>query len=248
MIPPNSSPTSKDPLRQLVWLMDRLRSPGGCPWDAEQTHRSLVGYLVEEAYETIEAIETDDDSALREELGDLLLQVVFHARIAAEQPTGFDIDDVAGDIVAKLIRRHPHVFAEGSADSAAHVEAQWHARKAAEKGRTSVTDGVPLGMPSLLLTRKLLHRARTAGAVAAADGAARGAAAVQVAGPEATEAASRALAAVGDDQAALGELLIALVSLADARGLDAEGAARSAARDYRARLLAAELTTADSDG
>ncbi|HQZ86998.1 MAG TPA: MazG family protein [Actinomycetota bacterium] len=219
--------------------MDRLRGIGGCPWDAEQTHRSLVGYLVEEAYETIEAIETDDDAALREELGDLLLQVVFHARIAAEQPTGFDIDDVAGDIVAKLIRRHPHVFADGSADSAAHVEAQWHARKAAEKGRTSVTDGVPLGMPSLLLTRKLMHRAGN-GAAAAAD--------VDVAGSAATEAAARALAAVGDDQAALGELLIALVAVADAAGLDAEGAARSAARDYRSRLLAAESAVAESAG
>jgi XTP/dITP diphosphohydrolase len=221
--------------------MDRLRGPDGCPWDAEQTHRSLVGYLVEEAYETIEAIETDDDLALREELGDLLLQVVFHARIAAERPAGFDIDDVAGDIVAKLIRRHPHVFAEGSADSAAHVEEQWHARKAAEKGRTSVTDGVPLGMPSLLLTRKLMHRARNGGAVAAG-----GVADLAVAGSNAITVASRALAALGEDEAALGELLVALVAVADARGLDAEGAARSAARDYRARLVAAESTGASA--
>lgn len=220
--------------------MDTLRSAGGCPWDAEQTHQSLVGYLVEESYETIEAIETDDPVALREELGDLLLQVVFHARIAAEEPAGFDIDDVAEGIVAKLIRRHPHVFADGDADSAAHVETQWHARKAAEKGRTSVTDGVPLGMPSLLLTRKLMHRARHVDTSVAT--------AVAAAGPVATEAATSALEAVGEGQAALGELLVALVAVADAQGLDAESAARAAARDYRERLLAAESTPSDSVG
>ena len=97
--------------------MHTLRSPGGCPWDAKQTHASLVKYLLEEAYETAEAIEQHDDAALREELGDVLLQVVFHARIAQEAG-GWDIDDVAGDIVDKLVRRHPHVFAGADADSA----------------------------------------------------------------------------------------------------------------------------------
>ena len=97
---------------ELVAVMDRLRSPGGCPWDARQTHRSLVEYLVEETYETVEAIETDDRAGLREELGDLLLQVVFHARMAQENPKDpWDIDDVAEGIVAKLVTRHPHVFA-----------------------------------------------------------------------------------------------------------------------------------------
>src|ERR1700749_3921732 len=97
--------------------MDRLRSPGGCPWDAAQTHESLARYLVEETYETLEAIETGDPKLLREELGDLLLQVLFHARLAEELPAGqrFTIDDVADALVAKLIRRHPHVFDEGTA-------------------------------------------------------------------------------------------------------------------------------------
>lgn len=122
---------------ELVEVMDRLRSPGGCPWDARQTHASLVEYLVEEAYETVEAIEDEDDAGLREELGDLLLQVVFHARIAQETDgEGWDIDDVAQGIVEKLIRRHPHVFANVDADTAEQVEANWHALKAQEKGES----------------------------------------------------------------------------------------------------------------
>ena len=128
----------------LIEVMDRLRSPGGCPWDARQTHQSLVEYLVEEAYETVEAIEGGDDSGLREELGDLLLQVVFHSRIAQERgEEGWDVDDVARGIVEKLIRRHPHVFADVDADTAEQVEANWHALKAEEKGRASVVDGIP---------------------------------------------------------------------------------------------------------
>ncbi|MCU0296628.1 MAG: MazG family protein, partial [Candidatus Nanopelagicales bacterium] len=123
--------------------MDRLRSPGGCPWDAEQTHESLVQYLVEETYETIEAIDADHRDGLIEELGDLLLQVVFHARIGQESDDPFDIDDVAGGIADKLIARHPHVFGEAPAETAEDVEAAWFERKRQEKGRTSVTDGVP---------------------------------------------------------------------------------------------------------
>ena len=134
----------------LIEVMDRLRSPGGCPWDARQTHQSLVEYLVEEAYETVEAIEGGDDSGLREELGDLLLQVVFHARIAQERgDKGWDVDDVARGIVEKLIRRHPHVFADADADTAEQVEANWHALKAEEKGRASVADGIPAHLPAL---------------------------------------------------------------------------------------------------
>ena len=125
----------------LVEVMDRLRSPGGCPWDAEQTHASLVKYLLEEAYETAEAIEDGDEAALREELGDVLLQVVFHSRIAAERPDGWSIDDVANDIVEKLVRRHPHVFGSASATTARDVESNWERLKAAEKGRTSAVDG-----------------------------------------------------------------------------------------------------------
>ena len=145
-------------LLDAVEVMDRLRSPGGCPWDAKQTHTSLMPYLLEEAYETYEALETGDDAHLREELGDLLLQILFHARIASE--TSWGIDDVAGDLVDKLVRRHPHVFAGASADD---LEGSWERLKAAEKGRTSVTEGIPMGQPALTLAAKLQRRGTKAG-------------------------------------------------------------------------------------
>ena len=143
-------------LIEVVAVMDRLRSPGGCPWDAEQTHASLTPYLLEEAYEALQAIEDGDRQDLREELGDVLLQVVFHARLAQEHEQPWSIDDVAGDLVDKLVRRHPHVFAGADADD---LEGSWEASKVAEKGRTSVTDGVPLGQPALSLAGKLQKRA-----------------------------------------------------------------------------------------
>jgi XTP/dITP diphosphohydrolase len=122
------------PLLRAVAVMDRLRSPGGCPWDAAQSHRSLAKYLLEETYETLEAIETDDMALLREELGDLLLQVLFHARLAEELPAAqrFGIDDVAGDLVAKLVHRHPHVFAAVPVADAAEVNENWERLKAVE--------------------------------------------------------------------------------------------------------------------
>lgn len=151
-------------LLDLVRVMDRLRSPGGCPWDAQQTHRSLAPYLLEEAYETLEALDGDDDDHLREELGDLLLQVVFHARVAQERAQRpWSVDDVAGGIVDKLVRRHPHVFGGAEAATAAHVEARWEELKAAEKGRSSVLDGVPSAMPALARAAKLITRVRRAG-------------------------------------------------------------------------------------
>ncbi|MET3808582.1 XTP/dITP diphosphohydrolase [Nakamurella sp. UYEF19] len=154
-------------LRRAVEVMDRLRSPGGCPWDAEQTHDSLRRYLVEECYELLEAIEDGDDAAIREELGDVLLQVLFHARIAAERGAddgGFDIDDVAGDLADKLIRRHPHVF--GSAEplrTAADQQVRWDELKKAERGRSSVLSGVALGQPATALAAKLGSRAAREG-------------------------------------------------------------------------------------
>ena len=144
-------------LIDLVRVMDRLRS--NCPWDQEQTHESLAKYLLEETYETLEAIDTGDRDHLREELGDLLLQVAFHSRIAAEdEAEGFTIDDVAAGIVEKLIRRHPHVFASAEAADAAAVEANWETIKAAEKQRTSVLEGIPLALPALALADKVLGR------------------------------------------------------------------------------------------
>lgn len=146
----------------LVAVMDRLRAD--CPWDREQTHLSLARYLVEEAYETLEAIETGDRSHLREELGDLLLQAVFHARLAAEHPEDpWDIDDVARGVVTKLVHRHPHVFAGLDVADAAQVEANWDRLKAQEKQRSSVLAGVPTAMPALGRAEKLLRRAATVG-------------------------------------------------------------------------------------
>src|SRR5689334_11276863 len=155
--------------------MDRLRSPGGCAWDAAQTHESLTRYLLEEAYEVIEAIETNDLALLREELGDLLLQVLFHSRISQEVPPdqAFGIEDVADDLVDKLVRRHPHVFAGADAGSAEELNETWERQKVGEKGRTSAVDGVPLNQPALALAAKLVSRARRAGldvGVPAADG------------------------------------------------------------------------------
>ena len=142
----------------LVAVMDRLRT--SCPWDREQTHRSLATYLLEETYETLEAIDTEDYAHLREELGDLLLQVVFHARIAEEDPDDpFTVDDVAGGIVDKLVHRHPHVFAGLDVADADEVEANWDRLKAAEKGRGSVLDGIPAALPALALADKVAGRA-----------------------------------------------------------------------------------------
>jgi XTP/dITP diphosphohydrolase len=199
-------------LLDLVATMDRLRSPGGCPWDAEQTHESLMTYLVEETYETIEAIETGDLDHLREELGDLLLQVVFHSRIAAEHVEApWSVDDVAGDIVDKLVRRHPHVFAGTVALTAGDVEATWETLKSAEKGRASAVDGVPMSLPALSLAAKLIHRAHSHG--------------VEV--------------PVTDDDG-VGSRLMQLVTDSQAAGLDAEQELRAAVRRYAARVRSAE--------
>jgi XTP/dITP diphosphohydrolase len=140
--------------------MDKLRSPGGCPWDAEQDHQSLLKYLLEESYEFIEAVEDDDRIAMQEELGDLLLQVYFHARVAEDHKSApFDIEDIAKSIADKLERRHPHVFGDASVKDSAEVVENWEKQKATEKGRTSAIDGVPLAQPALPLIAKLLYRA-----------------------------------------------------------------------------------------
>jgi XTP/dITP diphosphohydrolase len=194
-------------------IMDRLRSPGGCPWDAEQTHSSLAPYLIEEAYETLEAIETADLPALREELGDLLLQVLFHARLAEEaaEDERFTIDDVAADLVAKLTRRHPHVFSDVKVSGADEVNANWDAIKKAEKQRESATDGIPLGQPALALAAKLVSRSRKAG--------------IEVPAP------------VGQG---FGEKLLAVVGEAVQAGVDPEQALRDTARAYAEAIRAEE--------
>lgn len=213
----------------LVAVMDRLRSPGGCPWDARQTHESLVEYLVEEAYETVEAIETDDRDGLREELGDLLLQVAFHARIAQEDPDRpWDVDAVADGIVTKLVARHPHVFGEAQAHTAEQVEANWHALKQAEKGRESVTDGIPAALPALVLAGKLLSRTERAGV------------SLPLPSPALAAEAGAALVAAAGDADDLGDALLAVVAAARGRGWDAEQALRGAVRRRRAQVRAAE--------
>jgi XTP/dITP diphosphohydrolase len=212
----------------LVEVMDRLRSPGGCPWDARQTHESLVEYLVEETYETVEAIETGDRAGLREELGDLLLQVVFHARIAQEDPeNAWGIDDVVEGIIAKLVGRHPHVFGDEVAGTADEVEANWHARKAIEKGRTSVTDGIPMQLPALVLAAKVLARS-----VAFTDDLGE------------SSRHEAALAAVDDvfSEEAFGDLLLGLVAIGRDEGWDAEAALRGATRRRIDAIRAIEAT------
>jgi XTP/dITP diphosphohydrolase len=201
------------PLEQAVEVMNRLRSPGGCPWDAAQTHESLTRYLLEEAYEVIEAIETGDLALLREELGDLLLQVLFHARITQELPPGqaFGIEDVANDLVEKLVRRHPHVFAGADAGSAEELNETWERLKVEEKGRTSAADGVPLNQPALALAAKLVARARRAGLDIEP--------------------------LTGDD---IGARLMALVAQAVEADIDPEAALRAAARAYRKSVVARE--------
>ncbi|MEO6879783.1 MAG: MazG family protein [Mycobacteriaceae bacterium] len=162
-------------LLDAVAVMDRLRSPGGCPWDAEQTHDSLRRYLVEECYELLDALEQGVRADVLEELGDVLLQVLFHARIAAEgfvgsdeggsstASTGFSVDDVADALVAKLVHRHPHVFATAEDLSVQDQEQRWEELKAVEKQRGSAVDGVALAQPSLALAAKLVSRAQRAG-------------------------------------------------------------------------------------
>ena len=209
-----------DRLLEAVRVMDRLRSPGGCPWDAEQTHGSLAPYLLEEAYETLEAIENADLAALREELGDLLLQVLFHARLAeeADPDSRFGIDEVAGDLVAKLTRRHPHVFGAVTAATAEQVASNWEDIKRAEKRRSSVTEGVPLNQPALSLAAKLIGRTNRSGLP------------VQL-----------------PAGAGIGERLFALVDEAVRDGVDPELALRRTTLRYRDLVRAAE-SEARTDG
>ncbi|MFJ7334947.1 nucleoside triphosphate pyrophosphohydrolase [Streptomyces sp. NPDC101116] len=201
-------------LLDLVQVMDRIRAE--CPWSSRQTHEGLAKYGIEEAYELVEAIEEGDRDELREELGDVLLQVVFHARIAeegrpedGEEP--FSIDDVAGGIVAKLIHRHPHVFGDATATTPEEVKEHWLRTKAVEKQRTSITEGIPLGQPGLALAAKLASRVRTAG--------------LDIPLPP--------VEGIGYD-------LLALAVRAESEGVDPEAALRAAARAYRDAIRQAE--------
>jgi XTP/dITP diphosphohydrolase len=231
-------------LLDLVAVEARLRAPDGCPWDLEQDHASLARYAVEEVYELLEAIATGDDAAIAEELGDVLLQVVFHAQIAADAGT-FDIDDVARGIAEKLIRRHPHVFADAVAETAGDVEASWEDLKAAEKPeRTGIFDGVVAAQPALGYADKLLSRAGRVG-FAWPDR--------DAVGDKVAEELGELLAAdtPAEREDELGDLLLAAVSMARLDGVDPELALRGAADRLRRRVEAmaelAEAPLADLD-
>ena len=200
-------------LLDAVAVMHRLRSPGGCPWDAEQTHESLLQYLVEECYELYQAVEDGDRAALREELGDVLLQVLFHARVAQEGDPAFGVDEVAADLVAKLVGRHPHVFAgTETVDTAERQEHRWEELKRAEKQRTSSIDGVATAQPAVALAAKLTSRTARAGLP-----------------PELLPAGPGA-----------GERLFALAAAVKREGADPEALLRTAARRFADDVRAAE--------
>lgn len=158
-MPLNQDHSNFDTLTQIVAT---LRAPGGCPWDRKQTHRSLGKHLVEECYEALEAFDEDDPAKIKEELGDILLQVMLHSRIAEDKGL-FTVDDVISVLSDKLISRHPHVFGDDNAATAEDVEARWEVRKRREKGRKSVLDGVPAALPALAHSQSIHRRAANAG-------------------------------------------------------------------------------------
>ena len=208
-------------LQRLVEVMDQLRSPGGCPWDAEQTHESLLKYLLEESYEFVDAVQSGNRIDMREELGDVLLQVYFHARIAQDDlDDPFTIEDVAQSIADKLIRRHPHVFSDGAAQSTAEVIHNWEAIKRLEKGRTSALDGIAMSQPALALIEKLLYRASKFD--------------VDVVVPEVVDLEKPA------DESAVGQALLTVIAWAHANGVDAESALRKEAMRLSQHIAAIE--------
>ena len=204
-------------LIRLREVMDKLRSPGGCPWDAEQDHASLLKYLLEESYEFIESVENNDRQAMQEELGDLLLQVYFHSRMAEEDATKpFDIEDVAKSVADKLIRRHPHVFAGASVNSSEDVLEIWEKQEAAEKGRTSAIDGVPLAQPALPLATKVIYRLNKLNYD------------LPISKPISLPSE------INQDQ--FGQILLGLISQAVEKGLDPEAALRGATKTLIAQI------------
>ena len=204
-------------LIRLREVMDKLRSPGGCPWDAEQDHASLLKYLLEESYEFIESVEDNDRQAMQEELGDLLLQVYFHSRMAEEDATQpFNIEDVAKSVADKLITRHPHVFAGASVDSSKDVLENWEKQKAVEKGRTSAIDGVPLAQPALPLATKVIYRLNKLN--------------YDLPISEPISLPSE----INQDQ--FGQILLGLISQAVEKGLDPEAALRGATKTLIAQI------------
>jgi tetrapyrrole methylase family protein/MazG family protein len=207
--------------------MARLRGPGGCPWDREQTHESLARHLLEEAHEALEAFDAGDPGRIREELGDLLLQVVFHAEMAREAGT-FDIDDVAEEITAKLVRRHPHVFGDLEVDSAAQVLLNWEQIKTEEKGEHPVDADIPATLPALARAAKVQRRAAGSGF----DWRTLGGALSKV--REEVEELESASPEQAEDE--LGDLLFAVAAVGRQFGVDPETALRKATARFADRF------------
>jgi XTP/dITP diphosphohydrolase len=209
--PAGSAAQAGSAFAELVAVMARLRAPGGCPWDAEQDHRSLAVHLIEEAHETLEAIDSGNMPELAEELGDLLLQVVFHSEIAAEGGH-FDVTEVIRGLVAKLYQRHPHVFGDVTVKDAAEVVANWEVLKKQQKGRSDAGEGLPKGLPALVLAHKALRRLSGVG---------------RDYGPSVARLTDLARA-MGSEitEGAVGDLLLEAVGLAGVAGVDPEGALR----------------------
>jgi len=247
--PPGQPAVPGTALLRLVEVMATLRI--SCPWDRKQTHESLAPYLLEECYEVLDALESGEPAALRDELGDLLLQVVFQARIAADRAdgTGFTIDDVAEGIVAKLVRRHPHVFGDVTVSGADEVISNWDTIKAAERAAAggepgTALDSVPFGQPALTLAAQLQRRAEGAGAPAGLADLAAGPVAQPVSAPTGAPVrqpvSEPAALPAGQPVSELGAELFALVARSRAAGLDPELELRAAARAYRDRVRAWE--------
>lgn len=231
---------SRRDFSELVAILHRLRSPGGCPWDAEQTHETLRPYLLEEAYEVLEALDEGDDSELRDELGDLLLQVVFHSELASERGA-FAIEDVVESICSKLVRRHPHVFADVQVGSSQEVERNWanikrEERKAKGNPNSSGIDGVPRALPGLTRAHRLGEKASAVGFDWNAPGEVRKKVAEELAEVDAAVAS-------GDPQAMaeeIGDLLFAITSWARLSGVHSEFALEGALTKFSSRFRALE--------
>jgi MazG family protein len=239
-------------LLELIRVMHRLRGPDGCPWDREQTHQSLGRHLLEEAHEVLEAIDTADPDRLRDELGDLLLQVVFHAEMAAQEGT-FDVDDVAEAITAKLIRRHPHVFGDVAVENAAEVLVNWERIKAEEKGEHGVDEEIPATLPALARAAKVQRRAAGFGfdfrTTDAAMGKVREELAELAAEVEGLDEppASRTASPPERVEEELGDLLFAVATVGRRMNVDPETALRKATRRFAERFERMR-TIAEADG
>jgi tetrapyrrole methylase family protein/MazG family protein len=246
-VPPGDPPShlGGERLRELLKVMARLRGPGGCPWDAEQTHQTLARHLLEEAHETLEAIDSGDPERLKDELGDLLLQVVFHAEVGRQEGS-FDIDDVAETLVRKLIRRHPHVFGDVDVDSAAEVLVNWERIKADERGGDprEVDHDIPASLPALARAAKVQRRAAgfgfdfrsAAGALAKVHEELAELEVETDAIPHDVGGASRTEAPVDRVEDELGDLLFATTVLARRLNVDPETALRKATRRFAERF------------